>query len=128
MRQFGAEHGSVLLLVVQFQTLKEVLVASLLLVFFALAEDGQEFVQLHFLLALLLRAAQLLDGGIRRVQVQRTKDVAKVNGVDDVGAVGIVNGEGEFRPFSREREREEKNNLFNFFVATSGVAEVRAPQ
>jgi len=102
VRQFRAEHRSIFLLIVQLQTLEKVLVASLLLVLFALAEDRQELVQFQFLLALLLRAAQLLDGGVRRVQVQRAEDIADIHRIDDVGAVVIVNGEGEFRPFFTE--------------------------
>lgn len=102
MGQFCAEHHAVFLLIVQFQTFKEVLVASLFLIFFALAEDGQEFVQLQFLLALLFCTAQFLDGGISRVQVQCAEDIANVYRIDDVGAVVIVNGEGEFCPFLNE--------------------------
>lgn len=99
MRQFRAEHHSVLLFVVQFQTLEEVLEATLFLVLFALAEDRQKFVQFHFLFAPLLRAAQLLDGRVRGVQVQRAKDVAKINCIDDVGAIIVVDGEGKLCPF-----------------------------
>lgn len=99
MRQFRTEHHSVFLFIVQLQTLEEVFVAPLFLVLFALAEDRQEFVQLHFLFALLLRATQLFDGRICGVQVQRAKDVAKINRIDDVGAVIVVNREGEFCPF-----------------------------
>jgi hypothetical protein len=102
VRQFRAEHHSIFLLIVQLQTLEEILVASLFLVLFALTEDWQELVQFQFLLALLLRAAQLLDSGVRGVQVQRAEDIADVHRVDDIGAIVIVNGEGEFRPFSTE--------------------------
>lgn len=122
MSQFCAEHGSILLLVVQFQALKEILVASLLLVFFALAEDGQEFVDFHLLLALLLRAAQLLDGGIRWVQVQCTKDVAKVNGVDDVGAFVVVDGEGEFCPFFEKKRERNKRTVFQVSFSGSQIS------
>lgn len=50
MCKLSQEHLAVLFLVVQFQALVEVLEASLVLVLFALGEDGQELVELDLLL------------------------------------------------------------------------------
>lgn len=70
MRQFGGQHGSIFLLVVKLETLDKVLETTLLLVLFALAEDRQELVQLHFLLTFLLGTTQFFDRCICRVEVQ----------------------------------------------------------
>lgn len=96
VREFSAHHSSVFLLVVKLQTLEEVFVASLLLILFTLAVNRQKFVELQHLLAPLFCPAQLLYGGVCGIQVKGPQDVAKVDGVDDVGAIGVVNGEGEF--------------------------------
>lgn len=95
--KFSSEHHSVLLFVVKFQTLQEIFVASLLLVLFALAVNRQELVEFHQFLALLFCSAKFLNGGVRWVQVEGPKNVSKVDGVDIVRAIGIVNGKGKFR-------------------------------
>lgn len=51
MLQLGAHHGTVLLLVVQLQTLDEVLVHSRVLDVLGLLEDGEELVLLQGLLS-----------------------------------------------------------------------------
>lgn len=96
VRKFSGKHQSIFLFVVEFQTLEEVLVASLFLVLFALTVNRQEFVELHYLLAPLLRSTQFFYGGICGIQVEGPKYLSKVDSIDDVGAIGIVNGEGEF--------------------------------
>ena len=95
MTELGAEHRAVLLLVVELETLDEVLVASLVLVLLDLAEDGQKLLEVHGLLAALLRAAELLDRGVGRVRVQGAEYIAQIHAVDRVRAVSIVDGEGE---------------------------------
>lgn len=74
--QFSEQHGTVLLLVVQFQALNEILVATLLLLLLDLRVDGQEFVQLDLLLVALLGATHFLDQSQGGVQVQGAQGIA----------------------------------------------------
>ena len=50
MEQLSADHQTVLRFVVQLHALHEVLVATDILVFLGVTEDGQELVQLELLL------------------------------------------------------------------------------
>lgn len=88
VRQFAADHVTVFGLVVQFQTLDEILVHSVVLVLQHLRVDRVELVDHQFLFALLLGATHLLDGGQSRVHLQSAEEVANVEGVHSlVGAV-----------------------------------------
>lgn len=97
VRQLSQQHGAVLGLVVQLQALEEVLEAALLLLVLHLRVDGQEFLERQQFLVALLGLAHLLDESERRVQVQSTEHIAQVEGVDLLGAVGIVDAERELR-------------------------------
>lgn len=98
VREFSGQHHAVLSLVVELKTLEEVLVASLVLVGFELTVDRKEFLEGHRLLAALLGTAHLLNRAVRRVEVEGAQDVAEIDGVDDVRAVRIIDGECEFAP------------------------------
>lgn len=50
------------------------------------------------LLALLLSAAELFDGGQYGVGVERPQDITEVEGIDLAAAIEVVNGEGEGCP------------------------------
>lgn len=97
MRKFGSQHRAIFCFVVQFETFDEIFVTALFLVFFDLAEDWQELFQCHGFFTPFLRATHFFDGGVGWVQIQCTENVAKVNCVNNVTAIGIVDGESEFR-------------------------------
>lgn len=88
VRQFTADHVTVFGLVVQFQTLDEIFVHSVVLVLQHLRVDRIELLDHQFLFALLLGTAHFLDGGQSRVHLQSTEEVADVVSVHTlVGAV-----------------------------------------
>lgn len=97
--QLGEHHGPVLGFVVQAEHLHEVLEAAGVLVLLDLGEDGHELVQGHHLDLLLLLAAELLDEGQGRVEVEGAQAVAEVVGIDLAVALEVVDGEGELDPF-----------------------------
>jgi len=99
MEQLSADHQTVLRFVVQLHALHEVLVATDILVFLGVTEDGQELVQLELLLTLLLGATHLLNDSIGGVQVEGSEAVTQVESVDGVVSIKVVDTEGEFSPF-----------------------------
>lgn len=126
--QLSAEHGAVLLFVVQFETLHEVLEAALVLLgsdldrdkkitsplgFFSLSckvncvaylsEDWKEFLDCEFLLTTLLGGAHLLAQVECWVAVQGSQDVGDVIGIDLACAVAVIDAEREFCVCERGR-------------------------
>ena len=79
-----AEDGAVIVLVVELEDLDEVVDATGVLGGLGLGEDGVEVVDLHHPLALLLLAAELVDG------VQGGVDVASPQQVSDVEAIDLA--------------------------------------
>lgn len=94
--EFSQQHGAIFVLVVQFQALEEIFVATLFLLLFHLAVDGQEFFEGQQFLAAFLGGANLLDQSKGGVAVQRTEHITQIEGINLVAAIGIVNAETKF--------------------------------
>ena len=60
-----------------------------------LLEDGVEVVNLHDLLALLLLAAELVDGGEGGVQVAGSQQVADVEAINLAVSLEVIDVKGE---------------------------------
>ena len=90
-----AEHGVVLVLVVELEDLHEVVDAAGVLGLLGLLEQGVEVCHHHDLLSLLLLAAQLVDGAQGGVQVARAEEVADVEAVHLAVTLEVIDVEGE---------------------------------
>jgi len=93
--QLVADHGVVLVFVIQLQDLNEVVESTLVLGVLAGLVDGVHFALLQHLLALLLLASDLGDGLEGGVEVAGSQQVAGVEGVDLTVALEVVDVEGE---------------------------------
>lgn len=85
MLQFSQEHGAVFLFVVQFQTFNEIFVATLFLFLLDLRVDGKEFIEFNHFQFALLGTAHLFNQSQGGVQVEGTKGITQVVGIDTIG-------------------------------------------
>ena len=90
-----AEDGAVIVLVVELEDLDEVVDAAGVLGGLGLGEDGVEVLDLHHPLALLLLAAQLIDGGKGGVDVARPQEVANVEAINLAVTLEVIDIKGE---------------------------------
>jgi len=109
-----AEDGAVVVLVVELEDLDEVVDAAGVLGGLGLGEDGVEVLDLHHPLALLLLAAQLIDGGKGGVDVARPQEVANVEAINLAVTLEVIDIKGELHLF--DIARMESVLLSNFFI------------
>jgi len=98
--QLTQHHGSVLLLVVQLQTLHKVLKGASVLGLLHLRVDGVELFKLDELLSLLLCPTKFvnhLEGG---VEVETSETVPKIEHVHAGLALEVIDVEGKFSSFN----------------------------
>lgn len=98
-----AEDGLVLVLVVQLEDLNEVMDATGVLGVLGALEDGVHVLKGDHLLALLLHAADLVDGLVGGVQVAGPDEVANVETVDLAITLEVVHLKGELDLFNIPR-------------------------
>ena len=99
-----AKHGVVVVLVVQLQDLDKVVESTLVLGLLAGLVHGEDIGLGEDLLALLLLAANLLDGLEGGVQVAGAEQVAGIVGVDLAVTLEVIDIEGEIDGWIRKRE------------------------
>ena len=99
-----AQHGVVVVLVVQLQDLDKVVESTLVLGLLAGLVHGEDIGLGEHLLALLLLAANLLDGLEGGVQVAGAEQVAGIVGVDLAVTLEVIDIEGEIDGWKRKRE------------------------
>ena len=97
--ELSKQHLAIFSLVVQLQTFQEVLIAACVLVLLDLSKDGQELLNLQFLLILLLGSTHLLYNSLCRVEVQAPQDVPQVDGINSAAAIEVIDGEGKVSPY-----------------------------
>merc|ERR1719361_2064589 len=98
--QLAQHHRPVLHLVVQLQTLNEVLERTGILGVLHLLVDGVELFQLEELLSLLLRSSQFVNHFKGWVEIQTTQTVAKVEKIHSRFALKVINVEGKLCTFN----------------------------
>jgi len=98
-----AEDGAVIVLVVELEDLDEVVDAAGVLGGLGLGEDGVEVLDLHHPLALLLLAAELVDGVEGGVDVAGPQQVADVEPIDLAVSLEVVHIKGKLDLFDIAR-------------------------
>jgi len=98
-----AEDGAVIVLVVELEDLDEVVDATGVLGGLGLGEDGVEVFDLHHLLALLLLAAELVDGVKGGVDVASPQQVSDVETIDLAVSLEVVHIKGKLDLFDIAR-------------------------
>jgi len=98
--EFVAQDSGVFVFVVELEDFDEVVDATGVLGSLGLGEGGVEVVQLEHLLALLLLAAQLLDGLEGGVQVAGPQQVADVEAIHAAVSLEVIHIKGELDLFN----------------------------
>jgi len=94
--KFSSHQGSVVKLVIDLKTLKEIIKGSHILLLLELAEDGKNFLNGHLLLTTVLGSTGLLHHSLSDAEVKRPHEGTQILGIDLTFGEGVVDLEVQF--------------------------------